>query len=356
MSEIKDDVRDGVPSASKLGALFLCPGRERLEKGLPDQKSEVASRGNAMHEAMAGGDPTMSHDEQDLVKRMREELVTLKLVVFGEEPLRTKEIFKEQRMWAKRKNYSGVPDFLGIRQGRALVVDYKTGRIPVSHAKDNWQLKGLAVLAKQNHLIDEVTVAIVQPYAGAFTYHRYDRKALALAVRQVSSLLRRVNAKKTELNPGEKQCRYCKAKPTCPALQHEAGELVAAGNRAMTPTQMADVLEKAELVDKMVKAVRTKAKDLLAKDDRAIPGWSLKPGSARRKITDVPAAFSRMTDAGISILELMESSTLAVAKLEKLLRGDGSSAKEARDKLAELLGELIETSTPEPKLEKDGDS
>ena len=86
MSEIKDDVRDGVPSASKLGALFLCPGRERLEKGLPDQKSEVASRGNAMHEAMAGGDPTMSHDEQDLVKRMREELVTLKLVVFGEEP------------------------------------------------------------------------------------------------------------------------------------------------------------------------------------------------------------------------------------------------------------------------------
>ena len=69
------DERKGAPSASKCGALALCPGREKMEKGLPDQRSSDAQRGDVLHDAMYGKDVELSPDDVDLVRRMHEEEV-----------------------------------------------------------------------------------------------------------------------------------------------------------------------------------------------------------------------------------------------------------------------------------------
>ena len=347
------DERKGAPSASKFGALALCPGREKMEKGLPDQRSSDAQRGDVLHDAMYGKDVELSPDDVDLVRRMHEEEETILITVFGDDWADGTYGTREERMWSSNKTYSGKPDMLAVKDGTALIIDYKTGRIPVTPAKDNWQLRGMAVLADQKYTIDECFVAIIQPYCGSFSLYRYDRKGLSKARRQVNQLLRRVNSDTIKLVAGEKQCKYCRAKTICPALREQSSAISIADTGTLTSAQMGDVLDKAGLVEMMIKSVRARAKEVLMDAPVAINGWKLVDGTPRRKLTSTNGVYTAMTNDGLSFDAIMGAANFSVTKIERALReSKGLTAQQARDYAAEMLKDLIETSDPDPKLEK----
>jgi len=117
----------------------------------------------------------------------------------------------------------------------------------------------------------------------------------------------------SELSPGEKQCRFCKAKAACPALRDQvlkdvagdfvdvtqpiAPQLEIAMNRDMDKATLSNCLAAVDLIEGWCKAIRAKVEsELLA--GNPVPGFKLVEGrrGARRWADDEeaePNAISR---------------------------------------------------------------
>ena len=134
------DEREGVVSASGFPGLAKCPGKHQQEDGLKDVTTAVAAAGNVMHDACAGKDVALTPDAADLVRRMKEQETTMRMMVFGDNPIA--ETCIEKRLWSRKKKFSGKCDVIRVSRGTALVVDYKTGRIPVEPAATNGPIMG----------------------------------------------------------------------------------------------------------------------------------------------------------------------------------------------------------------------
>jgi len=74
-------------------------------------------------------------------------------------------ILVEKRMWSADMTYSGRADLILYDKGGkwAIIVDHKSGWLPVTVAADNWQLRTLAVLLRTKTGIDDILVASSSP-------------------------------------------------------------------------------------------------------------------------------------------------------------------------------------------------
>ena len=347
------DERKGAISMSAAPQLARCPGAAELQKGMPDKSSKESRAGDVMHQAAAGKDVALTPDEADLVRRMVEHETTVRMMVFGTDPIHVIE--REMRLWSNNKKFSGQPDVVMVDGGTALVLDYKTGRIPVAQAADNWQLKGYATLVAQSWPVNRVFVSIVQPMCGEPTLHKYEGESLKKVRRDIHALVRRASKPNAKLNPGEVQCKYCKAKPICPALQQESLSLVRGGTdvAVFDGRRLSELLDRCKPVEDFIKALRERARELLSEKEGAVPGYRLKDGTRRRKITDNKKAYSVLADSGVPFDDILSTVTFSVAKIERLARErDSLNAYEARELVEEALSGVIEVSESEPKLDR----
>ena len=76
-------------------------------------------------------------------------------------------------------------------------------------------------------------------------------------------------------------CKWCRAKPICPAQKKLFADLIDIKMHPdWSPAQLADILEKSKQVEKLIKDVEERAKHELA-NGRTVPGWRLKAGATR---------------------------------------------------------------------------
>ena len=171
-------------------------------KGYMYESSPEANDGTNQHKYM-NGEPVVLREELKAdcleAERQRSEVMEFTFNNWRDRP---PLVICEERMWFKDDRYSGVPDLLAMRNRRALIIDYKFGRVAVPPAKDNPQLKWLTVLADENYDVEEVTVAIIQPQCGNFTIATRDKDAIRKARRSVMSTLRKMEKDTTKLRPG----------------------------------------------------------------------------------------------------------------------------------------------------------
>tara|TARA_R100000808_G_scaffold7131_2_gene21060 strand:+ start:163 stop:1230 length:1068 start_codon:yes stop_codon:yes gene_type:complete len=351
------DERGGVLSASGFASLALCQKKFQMESGLPEGEStKDALSGNACHDWLEGKtDTALTPDEFDLVRRAREQATAMRLVVFGNDKIAVTK--REARLWSSNGKFSGKPDLIYVNGGTALILDYKTGRIPVEPADENWQLKGYATLVAQNWPVERVFVSIVQPHCGEPTLHKYEGEALRRVRRQVHALVRRANGPRAKLNPGEKQCKYCRAKSICPALQEQSLELSQTSGTDVATfdgERLSQLLDQVRPVEEFIKALRLRARDMLSEDKQSVPNYTLKEGTRRRKISDNKKVYDTLTASGVPLDDIIAAASFSVARIERLARErDNLSAREARDLVEDALGGLIEVSQSDPKLERE---
>ena len=214
--------RGDLPSASNAARYASCPGSHRACIGLPDTTSEDAARGDRIHawlEGMANGTippPLADPEERDVAERCLRQSGELIREHVGVEC----ERLVEKRLWDSFRTWSGKADLVVIDlDGRAIVIDFKTGRGDVETAEGNLQLRALAVLVADlpKTSIDSVTVAIVQPLAGPPSVCMYGRASLDLAFLEIYEIMAKANATNQPRNPGP-WCQYCRAAGTdrCP--------------------------------------------------------------------------------------------------------------------------------------------
>lgn len=233
--EMKLEMPHSKLSASSSNRWIACPGSVQAQQGLSDESSAAAEEGTALHEfselcLREGFEPrslvgevfngyTMNREQAGLVSQYVDHCRTLpKNNVLIERRL-------DYSMWAD--GGYGTADYLCFDEGEAWVVDAKFGRVPVSADSSQLKCYALGVLNDFGFdaQIDTVHMTVVQPRLQHIDTRTMRHTELFKWAREV--LVPAATAAVSEdppFNPGEQQCRYCKAAPTCrPLAQHVFG-------------------------------------------------------------------------------------------------------------------------------------
>ena len=362
-------------SASGAHRWLACTPSAMLEKDFPDTTSESAREG------------TLAHELAEL--KVRNYFYS---VEFGKRKLTAAiKKLKEQELWQdemmghtdtyldviktlalglpskpyvaieKRVDFSTyVPDGFGtadciLLQGYTLhVIDFKYGKgIPVS-AEENPQMKLYALGAYETYKIlypiKNIHLVIVQPRLPDGTsewscdidhllrFGEYVKARAELAIKGEGPF-----------SPGEKQCRFCRARAKCRARAEENVRLAfAVGKKPplISNVEVGKYLLMGEDVAKWLKDLQEYAlSECLAGKD--IPGWKAVEGRGAREWTDMDAAFEKLVSDGVVEGPLLwEKKPLTLAQVEKLV-----GVKEFKN----AVGDLVVKAPGKPTLVKESD-
>lgn len=357
MEMIKDE-RQGLPSASGMQRIFLCPGSWKAERKCPiDEESEDAAMGTMLHACMEQGTTPEEPEDAEAVAWCREMEDFLCNKYLGSTDVSR---YREVRLFERGDRlFSGKPDMVAVGARRALVVDYKFGRLPVAAAECNLQLSALAVLVMdmfEDGAVDEVFVCILQPYASRKepAVCRYTRESVEQARAFFQTCIKLAQDEHAPLKPSEKACRYCRAQSSCPAVSLAlvnvtSSDLTAAWEQ-WTPEKRREAYDLAKLAKKWAASVEGKVKaDLRAEVE--IPGLVLAPGKKAFTITDAAAAFQILNGLfpdGITAQAFTACCKVGITDLDKLVHAvrkaadAGAKVAESKDWLRKTLAGCAE--------------
>lgn len=315
------DVRGGLPSCSGLERIALCPGSRRAEAAFPESPGGAdAAMGTRLHRDMELGSLSENEEEAEAVIWCREMEARIVQKVFEGRVLR--RVLREQRWWSESGRFSGQADVVYFDGHTALVIDYKFGRGEVAPPRRNWQLRGLALLAFEQLGAMAVCVGILQPFA-----ERRVPELLMLSRAEKPQLLRLVEGAldaadnpRAALCPGEAQCRYCRAKATCPALRLTVKTgitLIPRNWQNYSPEVKRQAFDLAKLAASWADAVfGCVERDL--DSGREIMGVSRGRGATRFDITDIKKAFAILADAGVTADEFVSCCKPTLGRLDEV--------------------------------------
>ncbi len=300
-----------------------CPGAPSLYKDMPEETSEYAEEGTQAHalaeqaainefsddaadRADLTGDPEMVDCAVAWAECLRK--VTEPGLMRGMQHTSTRRSWKAEQA-VNISHITGNPtdtgtcDFCALVVGGWLVVaDFKYGRgVPVQ-CEENPQLMTYAsalVRSLRQH-VHRVRLVIFQPRLSRepqvweTTVEHIDEFAAA-AKAKAERAMKLVGAEALttdDLCPGEAQCRFCRAKPVCPALRQKVADETRA-DFEIVPTESAptvpalvvpetgEALSRAlpwlETIEKWCDAVRKAAMSQLEQGNQ-VPGFKLVAG------------------------------------------------------------------------------
>ena len=378
-------------SASGFEATMLCSGKPVMEQGKPNTSSVYAATGTVAHTLLDwhfkdGSEPAgflgrvFQQDAFDIVvdEDMVEAVTTATRNI--KEIAGDGMILSEQRV-----NYSrylnvehdeawGTADIIVVRGDELQVHDYKNGSGVMVYADHNPQmmLYGLGALEAVNDTLGPFTtvrLVIHQPNAQSApsewscSVADLEHWALVRAGEAVDARKAAVETagapdwSATFLRPGEKQCKFCKAKATCPALRAEVVSTIIGGHhggeQAATPEEFANLtvepanaldaeawlaaaLDKADLIEDWVKAVRAEVeRRLLA--GQPVPGYKIVQGKmGSRKWADPVEAEAALKSMRIKIEDMYDMKLISPTSAEKLAKAE-VIGKRQWPKLKELI-------------------
>lgn len=248
----------------------------------------------------------------------------------------------------------GTGDCVIIADGELEIIDLKFGTgVPVSPI-NNSQLKLYALGAYEKYEfiydIKKVKMTIAQVRLDNISSWEIDadmlegwaetelRKKAALAYKGEGILF-----------PGA-WCGFCKAKATCKARTKESLEFYEANYsespNLMSPTEIANVLNKADGIIKWANDVKEYAFDEALKGTK-FPGWKLVEGRSNRQITDEDKLAVELMKAGFEEGKLYKPKTLeGITNLEKVV---------GKKKFGELSKDFITKPPGKPTLVDESD-
>jgi CRISPR/Cas system-associated exonuclease Cas4 (RecB family) len=347
------DEREGKISASGMNRIALCPGSFSLEATMPRETSEAAEKGTRIHEWIATGKGDLTSEEKNIaewcIHYHKEVVETIKA---GE----VTYVTTEKRLWFSDL-FSGQIDRIDhIGDEIAIVSDYKTGRMSQGAAESNFQLRAYAVLVKANlPKLKKIYVSIIQPMTDTpYTIAEYDEDSLLEARSEISVLVTRAYAPNANRIPSPNACKYCKAKSICPeagAKVHEVAKTSPLSILELGDAQLAEYNDAADVAESVIEAIRSETRRRLNAGS-LIRGWELKPGRTTRSVENADEAYGALSSV-LDPSEFAQCCKVSVSQLEKAVVAKLQlKAKEGKDKLAELLGNVLANKQGEPVMSR----
>lgn len=326
-------------SPSSADRWMTCPGSVALCAGMPDDSSSFAEEGTAAHWA-AEQILLGKHDQFSVVGQKAENNITIDADMAADVMRYVTQIrdtaesmggtlLVEQRLaigsWTGEADAHGTSDAVILAPGEIAVCDLKFGRGVEVFAENNRQLMIYALAAVEAFDIaagpfDRVRLIISQPRLGNFSEWSLTLDELTAFGTQVTQAALGTMLKDAPLVPGEKACKFCKAKATCPALR---SEVIDAFENVEPKTAEVDrlgwAMGKVALVETWCKAVRAEVeKELLA--GKAIAGWKLVKGKmGNRKWADPAEAEATLKGLRLKVDQMYSLSLISPTTAEKLV-------------------------------------
>ena len=350
-----------------------CPAAPTLEAQFDDDSSVYAAEGTLAHllasEELDGTKPAAERiGEQHTVDGF-DFTVDKVMVAYVEDYVKLVreyaeggQLLVEQRVpighLTGETNATGTSDAVVVHanEGRLTIVDLKYGMGVRVMAADNEQamMYALGALERYDPIADftDVCMVIHQPRLNSVSEHWIrvdDLMAFAEKVRDAAATVAEAASVAdigldSYLQPGEKQCKFCKAKSVCPALQAIVDETT---DEEATADDFADLgdnsltvaMGRVELIEQWCKGIRAEVERRLTKGV-SVTGYKLVEGrKGNRAWSDAKDAEKRLS-AVLKRDEMYEEKFISPATAEKLLKKDPEGLA--------LLDEL--THRPEGKL------
>jgi Protein of unknown function (DUF2800) len=332
---------------SALGRLLACPGSHRLSASKPPgASSSYAAQGTVAHaliEERLTGTAVVDPDIGDVIVEEGYDIIVDEdmldgvdqMVRFCEElkPGATK-VWVEARvdlapLWGgdPPEQIFGTADFGAYhpKTDTLYVVDYKHGRLSVSAETPQTRAYGLGMVYELGFAPTQVVLVIVQPRG-------QDRDPVKISVLTGLDLMIWANE---VLKPGVDalfgsapplmtgdHCRFCPAKVDCPALYELAKQIartdfshIPPDPMTFSPTELAHVLNNAEVIAQWIEAVRAEASGRIEKGV-SLPGWKLVPKRAMRRWSD-QAAVETYLEGNPAAFQIKVKSPTQIEKLDK---------------------------------------
>lgn len=355
-------------SASTSARWMACPGSMVLAKDAPRKSTTYSRWGTAAHNVAAeclefdvdavaflgnmveaDGEEVLCDQEMvdcvqeyiDLVRGLRDSLGAEMLV---EQRLNYGAMVGSEDAW-------GTGDAVLLADDEIIVIDLKTGMGEKVDPEDNSQLMLYALGALAAHpdrTFKTVRIMICQPRAGGTSEWVTTVDALltfagvverAIGAVEHAELIEGEPTFDRYLVPGEKQCRWCPAAATCPALRAEVAETTFLGTAA-TPEEfenaavsrpvsdeawtsnewLAAAMSKAPLVEHWLKAVRGEVEARLLAG-KPVPGFKLVRGKqGNRAWADEQAAEDMLRKTfRLKVEEAYDMKLISPTSAEKVL-------------------------------------
>lgn len=359
---------------------MACPGSVALEAPFPDTSSAYAREGTAAHELAAMVLETAEPSAQRYVGlRIEFEdygdvvswLVTQDMADHVDDYVKfVRQLSDGKTLLIERKvpigHLTGETDATGTSDviivdttnSNLTVVDLKYGMGVRVDAFENPQLQMYALGALEEYGLlgdfDTVSMYIHMPrlnYVGEYHVPTPDLLAFGEDVRHAAD---RVRWEDADLAPGEKQCRFCKAKAACPAMRAEVTEVVG-GSAAASVSEFAEFLpevvdmqtgdnylpiamSKVGLVEDWCKAVRAETERRLLAGQK-VDGYKLVEGKrghrkwgSEAQVEDLFKTFRMRQD------EMYDLSLISPTKAEKLFKQNPKRWAKVTDLITQSVG------------------
>ena len=347
-------------SASGSHRWMNCPGSVRMERDLPDEQSPYAAEGTRAHE-LAEACLTNEMYPVEYAQEISSEFEDVEWEYIHNyiDYVRSfkGDLHVEERVDFSRwvDNGFGTADAI-IAVDRTLhVVDLKYGQGVKVFAENNSQamLYGLGATEMMDYLYDFDTVVlhIVQPRLDhADEFELTIDELVGWGDEIVRPAAEAALADDAPLVPGESQCRFCKARFTCPARAEEnlrvAREEFSDDIESLSLDQIAEILPKLGAMESWIKDVRDYAEQQ-ALQDKTVPGYKLVEGSTRRKWKDNETVIKGFRKLKYLKRDIVRESLITLGQAEKLLGGKKAAAP--------ILAELTEIPKGKPVLVPEAD-
>jgi RecB family exonuclease len=332
---------------------MACPGSIRAEADIPEIESPYAVEGTMAH-ALAEHCLTKNLDPKDFADKAhpfnKEWIVDQDMadgVQIYVDYLRDLGGYQEYEQQVSYQEYVpggfGTADAIVVKDNVLHVLDLKFGKGVAVDAEENpqGQLYALGALLERESFqaFDAVVIHIAQPRLTTISVWETTPKALHVfgkQARKQAALAKKIDAPRI---PGDKQCRFCKAQATCPALQTKTEHALMTSfdnltmtepppPEALTNDQIAFVLHNKALIENWLKSVEAHVIDRLYQG-QIFKGWKLVHGRSVRQWANETVAEKTLRaylGEGAYTKKL-----LSPAQAEKALR------KEDKKKIVELV-------------------
>ena len=272
---------------AKLGASnahrwLVCAGSVSAEEGLPDKSSPFAEEGTVAHELAelalrAGSTALDTFENQEMSDFVRMYVEYVQQLAQGADSfeIETRVSYGD---WVP--DGFGTADAIVVRGDELHICDLKYGMGVRVDAEQNPQgmLYALGAWALSEMVFDikRVHIHIIQPrldHISTWEISVDDLLRWAEWVKQRAEETRDPNAPRV---PGEKQCRFCKAKASCSALLKLTQDVILADfddldnmpkANTLTDDQMRNALEAKSLIEAWLSAIEVLVKDRLSSGD-----------------------------------------------------------------------------------------
>lgn len=351
------------PSAAE--RWLSCPASVRLSKTAPPTESVYAREGTLAHtraelEAARSfglieeaeykrrlGQWTESvpdaHDRDDMARAAVGYVELLTEIVDSEPSAR---LLLEKRVNTGVPRCWGTADAIVASPEHLTVVDYKYGQGVRVDAEDNPQLRlyALGALELVDTLFDveDVTYTVYQPRLG----HVSSETVSSILLREwreevVIPAAQEALSQDAGFGPSAQACRFCPVAGECRPRALHMTRTDFGDPDLLTPEEMARHLARVSEIKDWLAALEQAGLERAYARGEEIPGWKVVLSGGRRSIPDTEAAAEVLTEAGFDRSQVTRTTMQTLGRLERLT---------GKDRLADLLGDLLVKSEGKPSL------